>query len=78
MNRREAKRAALGMLARYARERSVVDESADTVADACRVRRAFVELAEELERRADGVRKPVVPLVDPNQLSCLDIDAVAS
>lgn len=90
MNGREAKRVATSMLARYARGRVedgrqgvaegffIFAPEVITPADTERVCRAFAELAEELERRITGVRKPTAPPIDPAQLSWLDLEAVGA
>lgn len=91
MNGRAAKRIAVSMLARFARERAEVSRQ-DLAAgyntfapeaigggDTERVARAFDELAEELERRVSGERKPPkYPVIDPDQLSWVDIEETAS
>lgn len=81
-----AKRVATGMLARFARDRADVGRSglpdgyhafapeAVTASDTERVAHAFDELAEELERRVSGERRPSrFPAIDPDQLSWVDI-----
>lgn len=86
MNAREAKHVAAGMLARFARDRAETgrkDLAAGfytyapevvTAEDTGRVARAFDEFAEELERRVSGERKPPrFPVIDPDQLSWVDI-----
>lgn len=91
MNGREAKRIATAMLARFARARAetarldlssghhLFAPEAVTPADTERVSRAFDELAEELERRVSGERKPVkFPAIDPDQLSWVDIPEVVA
>lgn len=89
MNGREAKRVATAMLARFARGRAdtarvdlgaghhLFAPEAITAADTERVSRAFDELAEELERRVSGERKPPkFPVIDPDQLSWVDVPEV--
>lgn len=91
MNGRAAKRVAVSMLARFARGRAETARSdlpagfhafapeAITNEDTERVARAFDELAEELERRVSGERKPPkYPVIDPDQLSWVDIEETAS
>jgi hypothetical protein len=63
---RAAKRSATATLAELARDHSRAAEDP-------RTERAFTELAEELERRVTGERKPVpAPRLDPDQLSLED------
>lgn len=90
VNSREAKRIATTMLARFAHGRAEDGRQALSegfypfapevidAADTERVCRAFAELAEELERRLTGARRPTAPPIDPAQLSWLDLEAVVA
>lgn len=90
MNGREAKRVATGMVARFARGRAedgrrdagdgffLFAPEAVTASDTERVCRAFDQLAEELERRITGERRSVAQVIDPAQLSWLDLEAVTT
>ena len=89
MTAREAKRFATALIARYARGRAedgqrdfaagfhLFSPNAVTKADTDRVCHALVELADELDRRVSGERKPTTPPIDPAQLSWLDLEAAS-
>jgi hypothetical protein len=74
VNQREAKRRAATLLAAVARTRAEAHRARiGSGRESKRMARAYGELAEELERRADGKRtKRAVSAIDPNQLSILD------
>lgn len=80
MNKREAKRATTTMVARFARERAEAGRreplpfapEVTSLDDTRRLADAFEALAEEMERRVTGERRPNRTIVDPGQLSWLD------